>query len=168
MTGRPTSILVPALEKSKDPEEIKKAIAAYHAYLESVRDKLPVSAYDFAAAEWHYDYSDHRCPHDSWLESFQIHEPSTGDRHQEREIGIVIRLLGAYQDAHLELSYSKVRSYSLSGKTPVRPGGGHGDWLSDEIRLSEQGTVLHEIVFGSGSRWLIECADVEVRWVPHS
>jgi hypothetical protein len=85
-----------------------------------------------------------------------------------REMRIAVRLLGAYHDGHLELSYSGVRSYSLSGKVQANPKIGHGDWLADEVRLSDNDLVFHEILFSSGSRWLIECLDVEVRWIPHS
>lgn len=43
---------------------------------------------------------------------------------------------------------------------------GHGDWLIDEIRLSDRGLVLHEILFSSGARWLIESEDIEYTWEP--
>lgn len=37
-------------------------------------------------------------------------------------------------------------------------------WQYDEIRLSESGHVVHEVEWSSGSRWLIECADVTYEW----
>jgi hypothetical protein len=160
--------LAKVLDRSSRPKEIDKTFAEYRGYIESVRSKLPVSAYKFAVADWHYDATDHRCLHDSWVESLQIREPSTGNRHHVRETEITVRLLGAYHDGSLELSYSGVCSYSLSGKIPAQPKTGHGDWLTDEIRLSDEDFVLHEIVFSSGSHWLIECLDIAVRWLPHS
>jgi hypothetical protein len=160
--------LAKALDRSSRPKEIDRAFAEYRAYIESVRSKLPVSAHEFAAADWHYDATDHRCPHDSWVESLQIHEPSTGNRHEMRETEITLRVLGAYHDGYLEFSYSGVCSYTLSGKIQVHPKIGHGDWLTDEIRLSDREFVLHEIVFSSGSQWLIECLDIAIRWLPHS
>jgi hypothetical protein len=46
---------------------------------------------------------------------------------------------------------------------------GHGDWLYDEFRATEDGHVLHEIEWwahgGTGS-WLIEATDVEFVWQP--
>jgi hypothetical protein len=140
----------------------------YRAYLESVREKLPTSTYEFAAAFWHYDHHDHRCPHDAWIESVLIQEPSSGTRHQVRETAITVKLLGAYHDGYLELIYPGVRSYSLSGEPSRKPKIGHGDWLIDEVRLSDNSLVLHEILFSTGSRWLIECRDIEVRWTPHT
>jgi len=161
------SILLNVLNRRNTREEVVKAFRDYHAYLECVRTSLPPSAYEFASAPWHYDYSDHRCPHDSWVESFLIREPSSGNRHEVREIEILIRLLGAYHDGYLELSYAGVRSYSTVGLTG-KPGIGHGDWLADEIRLSDSNLVLHEILFSRGSRWVIESRDIQFRWIQSS
>lgn len=154
-----------------DPSAFGAAFDAYYSYLESVREKLPPAAYEFAAARWHYDPEDHRSPHDSWVESLLITEPSSGERQEVRRIEIQLRLLGAYHDGHLELVYRDAQRYSFDTRlTPGsgRPTQGHGDWLIDEIRLSERGYVLHEISFSTGARWLIECRDVEYQWNPLS
>ncbi len=98
------------------------------------------------------------------MESFLIREPSSGNRHEVREIEIAIRLFGAFHDGRLELSYPSVRSYSTFGVTG-KPKIGHGDWLVDEVRLSDNNLVLHEILFSSGSRWIIESRDIQFRWV---
>lgn len=140
---------------------------AYAEYLESVRGRLPASAYAFASAPWHYDFADRRCPHDSWVESLTISEPSSGDRRQHRSLEIAVRLLGAYHDGHISLTYKVVHSYLL--KSPYEYAGppldvGHGDWLADEIRLSDRGLVLHEVEFSRGGRWLVECEDVTYEW----
>jgi hypothetical protein len=96
------------------------------------------------------------------VDAVTIADPATGDRHQHRHIDIYVRLLGAYHDGHIELTYSNVRSYSLVGSHH----NGHDDWLRDEVRLSEQGLVFHEIRFDSGSRWSIECVDIHYKWIP--
>jgi hypothetical protein len=162
------SFLLEVLSRGKAREEVKKAFADYNSYVQSVRRSLPSSAYDFASASRHYDYNDHRCPHDSWVESLVISEPSSGSRHEKREIAIAIRLLGAYHGGYLELSYPGVHSYSISCAIPGTPKIGHGDWLIDEIRLSDKNLALHEILFSTGNHWLIESGDIEFRWVPHS
>ena len=63
-----------------------------------------------------------------------------------------------------------VRSYSLETppdfKQPPRFKVGHGDCLIDEVRLSECRLVLHEIEFSRGSRWVIECGDIDFQWRP--
>jgi len=157
-------------------EELKSAWKAYYIYLESVKDRLPKTAYEFATAPWHFfnpehllDYSDprtHMAPHDAWLEVATIAEPSSGDRSQNRSIDISVRLLGSYHDGHIELAYSEVQSYTMIANPDRRKvGEGHGDWLYDEIRLSERGYLLHEIEW-EGCDWLIECKDFSYKWLP--
>jgi hypothetical protein len=113
-----------------------------------------------ATARWHHDHADSRCPHDAWVEHLTINESAMGDRQQYRSIDIYLRLLGAYHDGHLELAYRDVRSYTLATPPdclwPPSNGAGHGDWLIDDIGLSERGLVLHSILFSRGSRWTIE------------
>src|SRR5215813_13322025 len=136
-----------------DPEDIKRRLLAYHDYSKSIRENLPPAVYDFAAAAWHYD-DGARGLHDSWLESLSISELASGERSQHRAIEIQVRLLSAYHDRRIELIYDGVRNYSLETspeyKSPPTRKTGHGDWLIDEIRLSERNLVLHEIEFSSG------------------
>jgi hypothetical protein len=42
---------------------------------------------------------------------------------------------------------------------------GHRDWLVDEIRLSDRGLVVHEILFSRGALWTIEAADLRYEWL---
>lgn len=142
-------------ENSND--EFQNAWQAYRDYLQSVKERLPRSAYEFAAAEWHYNFEDHKAPHDGWLEELIVREPAFGDRKQHRSLEIFIRLFAAYHDGFIELTYKNVRSYSFGKPADSLPN--HRDWLYDEIRLSENGLVLHEIEWDSGD-WLIECEDV--------
>jgi hypothetical protein len=145
--------------------EVLERTRAYRKYLQSVKERLSVTAFEFAAAAWHYDHSDHRCPHDSWVESFTIDEPAAGERSQDRSLRISTRLLGAFHDGHLLLGYADVQTYSLEsakGRT------GHGDWLVDEIRLSDNGFVLHEVLFSNDSRWRIEAKDISCEWQPNA
>src|SRR5919202_1729543 len=148
-------------------EELRPRFEAYRRYLDSVREQLPPAAFAFATADWHYAFSDHRCPHDAWVEALTISEPASGERQEQRRIDIHVRLLGAYHDGHIDLYYRDVRSYTLElPASPSRIKIGHGDWRDDEVRLSERGLVLHEIVFVGGSHWLIECEDIQYEWRP--
>ena len=155
-------------EDSKDSFELLKSrFDAYLKYLQSIREKLPSPAYEFAVAEWHYNPEAPQCPHDSWVESVTISEPFSGDCRQYRSIEINLRLLGAYHDGYIDLKYNDVRSYSLETPADFKApplNVGHGDWLTDEVRLSERGHVVHEIEFSRGSRWLIECGNIIYRW----
>ena len=146
--------------------DVVAAFAAYREYLLERRPEFPPSAYALAASAWYFNFADRRCPHDGWLESVIIGERSIGTRHERRSSTLTIRLLGAYQDGHIEFTYPEVYDYDLSGN---HIGQGHGDWRYDEFRVSESGRVIHEIEWASfrkTNRWLIEAADVFHRWIP--
>ena len=143
--------------------ELLERFKVYREYLQSIKDRLPSSAFEFATAAWHYDYRDHRCPHDSWVESLTIGEASKEGRLHDRSLYISMRLLGAFHDGHILLSYLDVQTYLLDNPKTLS---GHGDWLVDEIRLSETGLVLHEVLFSTGSRWLIQAKDISCEWRP--
>jgi hypothetical protein len=140
----------------------KEGWQRYRDYLASISSKLPAAARDFALADWHYDFRDHRAPHDAWVESVAVIETGSGERQENRSLDIKLRLLGAYHDGHIELEYKNVFRYNL-GST----GEGHGDWMYDEVRLSEAGHVLHEIEIG-GTTWVIECEDISYGWYPRA
>jgi hypothetical protein len=135
----------------------------YQEYLVANRSRFPRHAYELATSDWYHHPSDHRCPHDAWLESAIFEEPATGDRNEIRTATLRVRLLGSYHDGHIELTYPQVFRYELLG---AALGGGHADWLWDEFRLSDGGHVLHEIEWASESRWLIEASDVQCTWQP--
>lgn len=152
-----------------DPQELRAAYQRYNEYLESLRDKLPAAAFSFATAPWHYNPQDPRCPHDAWLEQLTVEELAPDPNEvQQRHVEIHVRLLGAYHDGHIELVYKRVQNYTLTKHMHKWMSGinqGHHDWLIDEIRLSDQGFVLHEVMF-DGAHWLIECEDVAYTWLP--
>jgi len=150
------------------PNGVNEKFDSYNRYLQSIRGQLSDNAFSFATAPWHYNSQDPRCPHDSWVESLCILEPSSGERSEIRIIEINIKLLGAYHDGYIELNYKNVHSYSLalSPNMSSDQRHGHGDWIIDEIRLSERGLILHEIEFWLGGCWVIECEDVNYYWKP--
>jgi len=158
------------ISTNEDVERQKRKHREYRDYLELVRERMPRSAFEFATAPWRYS-PEVRSLHDSWVDSLIIRELALGNRHEIRSLQIQVRLLGPYHDGMTTLSYRDVRSYSLD--TPyefLSPplDAGHGDWLCDEVRLSQRAHVLHEIEFSRGTRWLIECEDIEWNWEPFS
>jgi len=163
------SFLIDAYE-GWSAEEAVRRFKVYGEYLEKVKNALPKSAYSFATAHWHYEFQDRHCPHDGWVEHLRIWEDASCDRKEFRQTQVEVRLLGAFHDAHLELNYKNVRSYTLSaqpnGERHVNQNTGHGDWLIDEVRLSENNLVLHEILFANRGRWLIEATDFLWEWKP--
>jgi hypothetical protein len=79
-------------------------------------------------------------------------------------VAIQLRILDAYHRGHLEMSYPQVFRYQLAnGGAAV----GHGDWLYEEFRVSDNSHLLHEIEWwraGQLERWLIEASDVTYTW----
>ena len=62
----------------------------------------------------------------------------------------------------IEIEYIDVLSYSIHRNAELL-----GDWQYDEIRLSEDGNVLHEVEFDKGS-WSIVCRNLIYRWSPYN
>jgi len=133
----------------------------YQDYLASIANRLPAAARMFALADWHHDFNDHRAPHDAWIESVLVYETASGQRQEQRQAHIKLRLLGAYHDGHIEIEYANVVRYCIGAEHRA-----HGDWGYDEIRISDQGRVLHEIEIG-GTTWSIECEDIHYVWLLH-
>lgn len=71
------------------------------------------------------------------------------------------------------LTYKNVEYYDLQkshltgipAKAFKRPHSDHGDWLIDEMHLSPEGLVIHEIELAF-ARWTIHCEDIEYLWIP--
>ena len=138
----------------------------YAKYLAENEARFPPNAYALATSTWYYDPSDHRSPHDAWLESVTIGELSSGPRQERRAVTLRARLLGAYHDGYIELTYSHVFRYRLSLQDGAQ---GHRDWRYDEFRVSEEGHLVHEIQWASAGgtgEWVIEAVDVDFQWCP--
>jgi len=81
-----------------------------------------------------------------------------------------VRLVSRWHEGYATLSFKNVYGYHLD-KFPVEDpenlwaNEGHHDLLTDEIRLSERGKMIHEAEFRMG-RWPIECDDMIYNWQP--
>lgn len=122
---------------------------------------------DFAQADWYSDPTDHRCPHDAWLESIKISEPTEGERKGKRKTAITIRLLGAYHDGHIVFRYADIGSFAIGSPSSDR---GLGDWLEDRYSVTSLGSLRHEITwcFGTDAKsfWFIEAGSISYEWIP--
>lgn len=145
---------------------IKKIFADYRQYLLDNKTSFPPDAFDFAFSDWHYNFSDHRCPHDSWVNSLQVLEVVKNSSRKDRELGIRVNLLGAYHDGEIEITYQSIKGYSFNLIPDDTKWRRHGDWLIDEIYLSEKGWLVHEIKFWLFGEWRIECEDIKYEWLP--
>jgi len=157
------------LAAQREPETVVAAFERYYDYVASHSDQFPSGAFALATSGWYFDPRDHRCPHDAWLEEVIVSEPAIGERSEKRVTEIRARLLGAYHDGYIELSYLGVIRYSLSSSSAVR---GIGDWRYDEFRLHSDGHLIHEIEWSGfpedvGSHWVIEASDIKFKWIPN-
>jgi hypothetical protein len=154
-------------------QDIEKCFESYKEYLLSVKDKFPEKAFNFAVADWHYDRSNHKCPQTSLIESLEILEREVSES-SEATIDIIIKLFAPYKDGKIKLIYSGVRYYHLEkahligvpAKVFNEPTTHHGDWIMDEIYLSDEDFVVHEIEFAFETRWIIYCKNIEYKWLP--
>ena len=145
-------------------EDVVSAFNRYRQYLASVKTSFPPSAYDLATSDWYFDPSNHRCPHDAWLEKFELFEVSDGTPNKNRTLSLKVRLRAAYHDGYIELHYLRVIKYRLFLDDGTS---GHRDWRYDELRLSDSGHLVHEIEWqGAASTgvWIIEASDVRFCW----
>lgn len=148
-------------------DDVVQAFEGYRSYLQSVRQALPDSVFSLASSDWYFSFNDHRCPHDAWLESVTISEPSSDERHEILSTSIRIRLLGAYHDGFIEFFYPNVVDYRLAAS---ECSDGHKEWRYDEFRLSERGHVIHEIEWcgpHNSASWVVESSDVQFQWHPN-
>ena len=146
--------------------DIPGSFRRYKDYLQSLRDVFPSLAFALATSDWYFNFTDHRCPHDAWLETLSLYELPAGDGSRERSLSLNVRLLGAYHDGHIELRYTNVLRYELSMSDVEH---GHRDWRYDELRMSDRGHLIHEIEWRGTSDvgiWVIEASDLEFRWLP--
>ncbi len=148
--------------------EVADAFKQYNAYLHSVENVFPPGALSFAIADWHYNMQDSRCPHDAWVEFLKIYEDASGTRKENRTVNIKLKLLGAFHDGYIELSYRNIADYRITGGGVGGEHGhdGHGDWYVDDFHLSGAGRVVHDILFSRGYIWSIECDDLIYEWLP--
>lgn len=140
--------------------DVADAFRRYQEYLESERHRFPPGGFALAASGWYFDFEDHRCPHDAWLQHLVIQETGRGERQENRAVGVSVQLLGAYHDLALRFEYRRVYRYVLEGGDIQQ---GHADWRYDEFRVTDEGHLLHEIEWSgplNTSRWLIEAEDV--------
>jgi len=147
-------------------KDVEGAFSRYEKYLSENRNLFPSSAYALATSDWYFGFSDHKAPHDSWLEAISISEPSSGSRNEIRTVSIRIKLLSAFHDGFIELEYPEVYEYEINASTL---GQGHGDWRYDQFRLNEKDQLIHEIEwasYGLENTWKIVASDVKHRWVP--
>ena len=72
--------------------DVGGAFHRYQEYLQSLKDVFPPSAYALATSDWYFNFKDHRCPHDVWLETFGLSEASSANGGKQRSLSVNVRL----------------------------------------------------------------------------
>src|ERR1022692_4974754 len=85
---------------------------AIRQYIAGIRTQLPPGAKEFLSAEWHYNYSDHSCPHDSWIQSIEIHNDNANGVAK----AVRLHVLGAFHDRVIRFDYMGVTDFSIEGQ----------------------------------------------------
>jgi hypothetical protein len=67
-------------------------VTTYQAYLDQVKDRFPPNALEYAAASWHYDYSDPRSIHDAHVERVEILEGRDSTDIGGRDVNIRVQV----------------------------------------------------------------------------
>jgi len=153
-------------QRNGPAERVNKAFRRYAEYVEANTSRFPPGALELATSSWYFDASDHRCPHDAWVESLEISEFGERGRQDVRNVEFRVTLLGAYRDGRITLHYPRVYGYEMRFSGGNR---GHRDWRYDDFRVSEAGRLVHEIEWAGPTetgRWLIDALDVEFIWTP--
>jgi hypothetical protein len=154
-----TFILAP--ERDGDPAD---AFRRYREYLKQQETRFPPGAFALATSDWYFGTDDHRAPRDAWLLGAYVAEAGHGERQESRCLSLRLSLLGAHHDLELQLAYPRVFAYRLGGASVAH---GHGDWRYDELRVSHDGHLVHEIQWwgrDESATWLIESDDVAFTW----
>ena len=133
--------------------------------MKSLKHRVSEATYEFAASPWRFDASDSRCPHDSWLKDLIITSNPQEKIPENVSTRVFVRLLGAYHDGFIEITYEDVFDYSIS---PLNMLLNKDDWLEDQIKLLDSGRVRNTINWASGKIWTIECSEIQYKWKPFS
>jgi hypothetical protein len=128
-------------------------------YNASIESRLPKEARSFVISDWHYNFHDVRCPHDSWLETIEFVK-AKGFGKDRKLSSIRLKLLGAFHDRWIFVEYLEVRDFLISGQM-VLPNGRNQDWIYDEVHLSDSGLIEHVVQFETFA-FRVESADIRV------
>ena len=134
----------------------------YDSYFDNLKKNIkdfPEAIYSFAANQKNYGSLSHESLHDAWLDMFSVTEVATGLRSEKRNLRIDMSFLGSYHDLKILLSYEGVKSYGFHKNEkitlPPLENVGHGDLLVHEFSVDNENSVVHEMLFSSGSNFKI-------------
>ena len=139
--------------------DVGGAFHRYQEYLQSLRDVFPLSAYALATSDWYFNFTDHRCPHDAWLETFSLSEASSANGGKQRSLSVNVRLLGAYHDGYMSCVIpvcSDTRSTSSTASAAIAIGAtmSFASLTEDTSSMKSSGRVSTPPAFGLSRHWI--------------
>jgi hypothetical protein len=146
---------------SSHPDEPGIQYGRYLEYLETIKSSLRDHIYAFASHEKYFTLNSPHSLHDAWLDSVEVRETRNKERPFDPVVSVTLKLLGQLHDRTIVLEYKDVCRYELNGKPNIynRADTFHGDIFTHEIRIENEGWIIHEIGFVSDSTFLVECRD---------
>jgi len=138
---------------------MQESFVLYLQYLETIKATLPLQVFEFASNENRHNLDSAHSLHDAWLTSLTVKENRRAQRPFKPKPTIEIVLLGPQHDREIVLSYVNVSSYRVEGEPNCFNAADtlHGDVDRHEVRVSEDGLIVHEIKFSSRSSIIITC-----------
>jgi hypothetical protein len=131
----------------------------YRQYLEEKRSRFPPAIFEFAASVERHNLDSPHSLHDAWLSSMLVKENRRTHRPFEPRPSIELAMLGPRHDRDIILTYEGVSSYRVEGnRNPYNLADTfHGDVSCHEVRITEEGLIVHEIAFVSQSSIVVTC-----------
>ena len=116
---------------------------------------MPAHLLEFAANVDNHDLTHPNSLHDAWLDHLNISETRWKDPTSGSTVRIDAQFLGPRHDRLIHLTYLDVRGYELkspltfSAMPPINTA--HGDLLIHEMRIDEENSFSHELLFSKGT-----------------
>lgn len=122
-----------------------------------------MQVFAFAANPEHHDLNSPNSLHDAWLEYWRIAEIVTTERGRDRCCQIDACFLGSRHDRHIHLEYKNVTQHEIRsvGDPDHRHRQTlHGDLLIHELSVVRDGLFLHELLFATGTVFIVQFTDL--------
>ncbi|MCD9585868.1 hypothetical protein [Tenacibaculum maritimum] len=138
-------------------------VSNYGEYLESIKEQMPINAYNFASEKGHYDFYGRNCTHDLQLDKIEVFYSL------ENRLQYLLHLKGNEfkHDKDLKIEYVEVQSFKINCKNNNL----NEDVLyKDDIKIDEvsldksSNLICHEIQFHN-YEILILCKDLIHKWI---
>ncbi|MCL5247610.1 hypothetical protein M4I21_17465 [Cellulophaga sp. 20_2_10] len=137
-------------------------VSKYSKYLESIKDYMPINAYNFASETGHYDFYSKNCTHDLQLDKIEV------SYSLENRLQYFLYLKGSKfkHDKDLKIEYTEVESFKINRKNNLNDDVPYKDDIKiDEVSLDKSSNLIcHEIQFHN-YEIVILCKNLIHKWI---